>query len=198
MPAHWREVQPGRLPFRCPPLRLCLACGRCYPCRQWLDDVGDETQVRVGAVDPCLAQRTPGYALPGGGQLRRNRLSLRQPVAAGYARGVACLIISALRLTQSTVRAGESVTTRFSHSVRVCTQEVGKRGAHAQDQDGQAGDCGGDAPRRVGGPGLGEQVVGDLVAAKKAGRSAAHDAAARRAIERDERAIPRWVAEDWP
>ena len=41
-------------------------------------------------------------------------------------------------------------------------ESVGEGGAQAQDQDGQAGHGGGDAPWRMPGPGLGEEVVGDL------------------------------------
>jgi hypothetical protein len=61
--------------------------------------------------------------------------------------------------------------------VCACTQEVGKRGAHAQDQDRQAGHCGGDAQRRVGGPGLSPADLLERIEHTRAVQAAVHHAA---------------------
>ena len=119
-----------------------------------LEDAGDETQICVGAVNPRAAQRPPGYALPSSGKPRRGRLGLSQPVRAGRARSMVRFAISAIHAVHSQVLIGSFMSVGAEH--------VGERGAHAQDQDRQAGHVGGDRPRRAGHPGLGEQVVGDL------------------------------------
>ncbi|HXL16464.1 MAG TPA: hypothetical protein VN961_02970 [Streptosporangiaceae bacterium] len=56
-----------------------------------------------------------------------------------------------------------------------------ERGAHAQDQDGEAGHGGSDGPRWVGRPGLGEQVVGNLPAMPSTSEPIADHSAKRRA-----------------
>jgi hypothetical protein len=73
----------------------------------------------------------------------------------------------AYRVTSAVWPAGEemlarSLMIRAVSAAGVGAEHVRQRGAHGQDQDRQAGHEGGDRPRRLRRPGLGEQAVGDL------------------------------------
>ena len=100
--------------------------------------------------------------MPGGREAGGGRGCLSDLVRANRAAGpVPCrcaldLVICRLSRTR---RHGPVPLVRVA-SVRA--DHVGESGAHAEDQDWEAGDRRGDAPRRVPGMSLGQQVVGDL------------------------------------
>jgi hypothetical protein len=51
---------------------------------------------------------------------------------------------------------------RLVRTVHVCAEQMRERGAHAKDQDRQAGHGGGNAPRSMDSPNLRKEVVRNL------------------------------------